>query len=65
MSSTGHAGYAHATTQMFSDAKRSRLGGPEGTTADAVATIAPAIASGWRASALILVTNARYFRLCM
>ena len=35
------------------------------TTADAVVTTAPTIASGWRASALILITNARYFRLCM
>ena len=35
------------------------------TTADAVVTTAPAIASGWRASVLILITNARYFRLCM
>ena len=39
MSSTGHAGYAHATTQMFSDAKRSRLGGPEAWTIWVLATI--------------------------
>ncbi len=35
------------------------------TTADAVVTTAPTIASGWRASVLILITSARYFRLCM
>ncbi len=35
------------------------------TTADAVVMIAPAIASGWRASVLILIAGARYFRLCM
>ena len=35
------------------------------TTADAVVTTAPAIASGWRASVLRLITNVRYFRLCM
>jgi hypothetical protein len=35
------------------------------TTADAVVTIAPMIASGWRASVMVLVTRAPYFRLCM
>ena len=36
------------------------------TTADTVVTTAPAAASGWRASVLILIANARYFfRLCM
>jgi sugar phosphate permease len=43
MSSSGHAGYAHATTSMFGDqkdmSKRSRLGGPEAWTIWILATI--------------------------
>ena len=35
------------------------------TAAEAVAMTAPAIATGWRASVLILIKGARYFRLCM
>jgi MFS family permease len=39
MPSTGHAGYAHATTSMFGAPKPSRIGGPEAWTIWVLATI--------------------------